>query len=153
MASAPLRLEKPDFDHINNIFDELGPVPRLCIDFSEQELSEYKAALNVALTNLTINDLEKLVWGYMGLSMDATSQMLCLVRRLDPIDLEASFAVKVLPITPSIGSRICSQLRNAEHDKQLCLYKRFAADPSTVELADDLFEDYCQQRLSGMNFD
>jgi len=140
-CNAPLRLEKPDFDHINDVFDELGPIPRLCIDFSKPELSEYKVALNVALTNLTIDDLEKLVYGCMGLNIDATSQMLCLVRRLDTIDLEASFAVKVLPITSSIGSRISSQLRNVEHDKQLRLYKRFAADPSTEEMANDLFED------------
>jgi hypothetical protein len=57
-----------------------------------------------------------------------------------------------LPITSSIG-RISSQLRNVEHDKQLRLYKRFAADPSTEEMANDLFEDYFQQRFSEMNFD
>ena len=149
-----MRLEKPDFDHISDVFDDLGPTPRLCIDFSKRELSEYKVALNVALTNLTIDDLEKFkVYGCMRLSMDATSQMLCLVRRLDTIDLEASFAAKVLPITSSIGSRISSQLRNVEHDKQLRLYKFFAVDPSTEEMANDLFEDYFQQRFSEMNFD
>jgi hypothetical protein len=34
VASAPLRLNNPDFRLINDVFDELGPIPRLCIDFT-----------------------------------------------------------------------------------------------------------------------
>jgi len=116
----------------------MWPIPRICINFSKWELSEYKPALNVALMNLTIHNFEKLVYGCMGLSMDATLQMLSLVQCLDPIDFEASFMVKVLPITLSIGSKISLQLRNVEHKKQQCLYKHFTTDPSTAEIANTL---------------
>jgi hypothetical protein len=54
----PLRLLEHDFDHINEIFDELGPVPCLCIDYDEDELRAYRQDLTEALQNLTVNDLQ-----------------------------------------------------------------------------------------------
>jgi hypothetical protein len=39
MASAPLRLDDPDINLINKLFDELGPVPHLCIKYNEGKIS------------------------------------------------------------------------------------------------------------------
>jgi len=111
--AAPLRLNNPDFRHINDIFDELGPIPCLCIEYNQRDLSIYRIALAAALRSLTIGDLQKLVDGCIALSVDAISHKLCSVRRSNPTDLEFSYEVEALPITPSIGSRIAFQLRNA----------------------------------------
>ena len=108
-ASAPLRLDEPDFHHINKIFDELGPVPRLCIDYNERELLNLS---HMELSNLTIKSLqvEHMVCAGRSLAIDAISHKICLVRRLTPTDLDLSFEIEVLPITAIIGSRIIDHL-------------------------------------------
>lgn len=148
ISSAPLRLDNPDFGHINNIFDELGPIPRLCIEYTEVELEDYRVALSMALEDLTIDEFQNLVRGARGMSMDAIFYKLLLVRRLNPTDLALSFEVKVLPVTPSIGSRITFQLRNAERAEQVRLYKHLTSLPSAKKLSGNVFEAYCQQRFS-----
>ena len=138
-ASAPLRLNKPDFIHIDNIFDELGPIPRLCIDYDEIDLAQYRASLSTELSKLTITKLDNLVGavrslemdanGAKNLGMDAISHKICLVRRLDPADLDKSFEIEVLPITAIIGSRIAFQLMDAESSEQIRLYNQLSALP------------------------
>ena len=125
-------MDNPDFDHIDNIFDELGPIPRLCLDYGVDELSDYRDALSDALSMLTIKNLEDLVHAAkrldMGASgprnsaMDSISHKICLIRRLNPAHLGRK--VEVLPITAIIGSRIASQLTNAERSEQTRLYKQ-----------------------------
>jgi hypothetical protein len=157
-ASAPLRLNKPDFDHINNVFDELGPIPRLCIDYNVRALSKYRNSLSIELSKLTIKKLEGLVGaarslemdasGTRSLGMDAISHKICLIRRLNPTDLDFSFEVEVLPLTAIIGSRIAFQLRNTERSEQIRLYKQLTALPAGKRLSGNVFEAYCQQRFS-----
>ncbi|KIM89676.1 hypothetical protein PILCRDRAFT_192655 [Piloderma croceum F 1598] len=77
--AAPLRLDEPDFDRINDIFYEFGPIPRLCIEYNKEELSRYKVKLTDALSDLTISKLTGLIEGGIGLSMNAVSHKLCLV--------------------------------------------------------------------------
>ena len=145
VASAPLRLDDPDFEHINDIFDEFGPIPRLCIDYDEVESAKYRTD---ELVVLSIDSLENLVQGGMGLCMDAISYKLCLIRRPNPTDLAHSLEVEVLPVTPSIGSRIAFQLRNAERGEHIRLYKRLTSIPVAKKLSGNVFEAYCQQRFS-----
>jgi hypothetical protein len=138
VASAPLRLNDPDFDLINEIFDELGPIPRLCIEYGEDELEGYREDLNNALGNISIDNLEKLAAA--GMEMDVTSHKVCLIRRFDSTGLRFSKKVKVSPITPYVASRIAFQLKNAQRDELIRLYKKFIHDPSTRKMAGDIFE-------------
>ena len=149
-ASAPLRLDKPDFDHINSVFDELGPIPRLCLDYTEDELSKYMSSLSKALSDLTIKKLEYLVGAAMRLEMDTAMDNIChkifLIQRLNPTNV--NFEVEVLPITAIVGSRITFQLRNADRREQIHLYKQLTALPAAKKLSGNVFEAYCQQRFS-----
>jgi hypothetical protein len=138
VASAPLRLNDPDFDLINEIFDELGPIPRLCIEYGEDELEGYREDLNNALGNISIDNLEKLAAA--GMEMDVTSHKVCLIRRFDSTGLRFSKKVKVSPITPYVASRIAFQLKNAQRDELIRLYKKFIHDPSTRKMAGDIFK-------------
>ena len=56
LASAPPRLTNPDLDLINELFDELGPVPRLCMDFNEDQLEDYRKDLKQTLCDTSIDD-------------------------------------------------------------------------------------------------
>ena len=148
-------MDNPDFDHIDNIFDELGPIPRLCLDYGVDELSDYRDALSDALSMLTIKNLEDLVHaakrldtgasGLQNSAMDSISHKICLIRRLNPAHLGRK--VEVLPITAIIGSRIASQLTNAERSEQIRLYKLLTALPEGKRMSGNVFEAYCQQRF------
>jgi hypothetical protein len=144
-ASAPLRLPDPDLDLIKELFDELGPVPRLCIDYDEARLRAYRKDLKKELGGLSINKLEKLVDAEESLAMDAVSHKLCLIRRFHQTPLEFSEDVEVSPITPYVGSRIAFQLKNAERHELIRLYKKFVRLPATRTMSGDIFEAYCQQ--------
>jgi len=149
-------VNNPDFDHINNVFDELGPIPRLCLDYSVEALSSYRRSLSKALSKLTIEKLEDLVGattclemdpnGAKNLAMDTIFHKICLIRRLNPADLDDE--VEVLPITAIVGSRIAFQLRNTERSEQIRLYKQLTALPEAKRLSGNVFEAYCQQRFS-----
>jgi hypothetical protein len=144
-ASAPLRLTKPDFALIEELFHELGPVPRLCIDFDAARLRTYRKDLNKELGKLSIDSLEELVDEGESLEMDSVSHKVCLIRRFYSTPLEFSDDVKISPITPYVGSRIAFQLKNAERHELIRLYKKFIRLPSTRKMSGDIFEAYCQQ--------
>ena len=145
MASAPLRLGNLDLDLINKLFDVLGPVPRLCIDFDEDKLEDYRKDLNKELGKLSIDSLEELVDEGESLEMDAVSHKVCLIRRFYSTKLRFSKKVKVSPITPYVGSRIAFQLKNAQRHELIRLYKKFIHLPSTRKMSGDVFEAWCHQ--------
>ncbi|KIM80660.1 hypothetical protein PILCRDRAFT_822388 [Piloderma croceum F 1598] len=88
--AAPLRLTDPDLDLIDELFDELGPVPRLCIDFDEDKLEDYKKDLKKVLGNITIDNLEELADAGDSLQMNVISHKVCLIRRFNPTPLQFS---------------------------------------------------------------
>lgn len=49
--SAPLRLKNPDFELINDVYDQLGPVPRICFEDvrTRGDLESYHAVINYML--------------------------------------------------------------------------------------------------------
>ena len=147
-TSASLRLLNPDFDHINKTFNELGPIPRLCIDYDEDELHAYRQDLKEVLENLSIDNFQTAVTGVEGLNMNAISHKLCLIRRLDQFSIRFSNAVKVLPITPSVGSRIVIQFGKADHMALQRLYKKFVSRPSTREISGNVFKAYGRRVFS-----
>ena len=142
-ASAPLRLDNPDFDHINNIFDKLGHIPRLCINYNEKDL--WVSLYGVIKTHY--QQIEDPV-GMATRSLNAISHKIYLVRRLNPTDLDYSFKIEVLPVTAIIGSRIALQLRNAKRCEQILPHKQLTALPLAKKLSCNLFDAYCRQRFS-----
>lgn len=58
--------------HVNEIFDQLGPVARLCIEWTSDQLAEYRNELQV-ISKITTDDIKKLINEACGLTMDAVS--------------------------------------------------------------------------------
>ena len=79
MASAQVRLGNPDLDLINEIFDELGPIPRLCIDFDKNQLGDYREDLKETLDNISVEKLEELADAAKSMNMDVISRKVCLI--------------------------------------------------------------------------
>jgi hypothetical protein len=131
--------------HINETFDLLGPVPRLCIDFSPIQLEKYRRALNRTLSNITAKTIEKLIKNTAALSMDSVSHKICLLSR-EELDKVYSEAV-VAPITPFVKSKLSACLRNLHRDEQIRLYKHFERVPESRKVAGIYYEAIVQSYL------
>jgi hypothetical protein len=80
-------LPETDVTTIDEIFEELGPTARLCIEYAsdpEQLQGCYKAQLDVAISNIMAGELEELIQKSTQLAMDAVSHKICLISRRDP---------------------------------------------------------------------
>jgi len=124
--------------HIDEIFDLLGPVPRLCIDFSSHELEEYKDDLNMALKSITVDEIEKMIKDTSSLTMDAVSHKICLLSRVERDDIHSRAAVA--PITLSIQSKLAARFRNLHRNEQIRLYKYFERVPESKKVAGVFYE-------------
>ncbi|KAM6503293.1 hypothetical protein JOM56_000236 [Amanita muscaria] len=107
--------------HVDEIFDELGPVARLCLDKEPNELARYRIELQEAITNITADNIKKLVNAASGLTMDAVSHKICLLSRQKRRDVYSRTIVA--PITDSIKSRLLNQFRRLQRAEQVRLYQ------------------------------
>jgi hypothetical protein len=131
--------------HIDETFDLLGPVPRLCIDFLSYELEEYKDALNRAISCITEDKIEKLIKDTSALSMDAISDKIFLLSRVERDDIHSRAVVA--PITLSIQSKLAACFRNLHRDEQIRLYKYFERKPELRKVAGIFYEAIVQSYL------
>ncbi len=131
--------------HIHETFDLLGPVPRLCIELSPLELEEYKTTLDRALSNITVDIIEKMIKDASVLDMDAVSHKICLLIRERRDDIHSPAIVA--PITPSIKSRLSTRFRNLHRDEQIRLYKYFERVPESRKVAGIFYEAIVQSYL------
>ena len=127
-------------EHINLLYDRLGPTPRLCLNSLDDkyECKEYERELEKAISNVTPESLEALFDAAGTLEMDKLSHKICIIRR-ESLENVAGLAI-VEPITPYIRSKLVYQLRILERRDQVRLYKRFAKTPDSRALACVAFE-------------
>ena len=125
-------------NHINETFDLLGPVPRLCIDSSSDELEEYKQAVNTVLADIEVKTIEKLIKDTSALSMDQVSHKICLLSRGQRDNVHSPAIVA--PITPAIQSRLSTRFRNLHQNEQICLYKYFERVSESRKVAGIFYE-------------
>ncbi|KIM90035.1 hypothetical protein PILCRDRAFT_812840 [Piloderma croceum F 1598] len=131
--------------HVNETFDELGPVPRLCIDQTSDEQAEYRSALHQAISKITTDEIQKLTQNTSGLTMNAISQKICLLSRQQRDDVHSQAVVA--PITDSIKSRLSNQFRNLPRAEQIRLYKFFEKMPELRKTAGIFYQAIVQSRL------
>jgi hypothetical protein len=135
--------QSPDFKLIDDVYDRLGPTPRICIDKVDSEVVPYyEQEIRHALRDQSIEALRSLTTSAEGLTLDSSSHKLALLRRMNNDDLSTS-NIHITPITDHIGSRLALQLRNADIEEQLGLYKTYATTPSFRGMTGTLFEGFC----------
>src|SRR5258708_7980290 len=143
--SANLTILNISENHIDETFDLLGPIPRLCIDFVPQQLEEYKREIKKQLSDMTVEKIWKLVKDASMLSMDAFSHKICLLSREQRDDVYSKAVVA--PITPSIQSRLSTCFRNLHQDEQIRLFKYFQRVPESRKVAGIFYEAIVQSYL------
>jgi hypothetical protein len=143
LLRARLVMHEQDLKKIDDVYDRLGPTPRLCIDkVIEDELAAYERDVRNALRTQSTDKLVALTREAENLEPDFMSNKLCLLRRNDVNDVSAD-NINVTPITDHIGSRLALQIRNAHVEEQLKLYNLWATTPSFRGMTGTLFEGYC----------
>jgi len=131
--------------HVSEIFDLLGPTPRLCVNSSSYELEEYKSAVNEDIADMTASEIQKLMRKTSGLSMSAISHKICLLSRGRRDDVHSRAVVA--PITHAIQSKLSAQFRNLHRDEQIRLYKYFERVPESRKVAGIFYEAIVQLYL------
>ncbi|KIL64152.1 hypothetical protein M378DRAFT_178977 [Amanita muscaria Koide BX008] len=119
--------------HVDEIFDELGPVARLCVDKEPNELARYRIELQEAITKITTGDIKKLIDEASGLTMDAVSQKIFLLRRQQRDDIHSRAVVA--PITDSIKSRLSNQFRHLQRAELVHLCQFCEKGPGSMRIA------------------
>ena len=118
-------LPETDVKAVLEIFETLGPTPRLCIELASEpeRLQVYKDQLNYAISDITTDKLEQLTKDSRQLIMDTVhvSHKLCLIRRRDRNDVCSDPVVR--PMTDSIKSRLSNQLRNLQQAERIRLFQ------------------------------
>ncbi len=139
---------KLDRECVNAIFDELGPTPRLCIDYLRSaQIEQYKWDIKTAISALTTNKLERLFLDAKSLTIDNTSHKIYLISRRDRENV-SSLAI-VSPITSSIKFRLASHFQSLELREKIRLYKFFSKVFDSSAMAGVFFEAAGQRCLQG----
>jgi hypothetical protein len=131
--------QKPTDACILDIFNRLGPTPRLCFDILSRPrcIVQYEKRLNGVISELTADRLWKLINDARDLSMDAVSHKVCLIRR-EEVDPFSPWVVH--PTSDWILWRLANQFRNIERTEQIRLYEKFSRVPDSRRMAGVIFE-------------
>ncbi|KAM6503273.1 hypothetical protein JOM56_000216 [Amanita muscaria] len=143
-------LERITETHVNEIFDQLGPVARLCINWTSDQIAEYRNELYQAISKITTDDIKKLINEASRLTMDAVSHKIFLLSRQQRDDVHSRAVVA--PITDSIKSRLSKQSRKLQRAEQVRLCQFCEKFPESRRTAGIFYEAIAQSRLqNGMS--
>jgi hypothetical protein len=148
-------MSNPDIELIDAVYDQLGPIPRLCFEKvrTREELELRRNRISNILDDMSVPNYQKLIQeSGNDLTLDRISHKICLIRResihIKHADRDTiSQLVRITPITDSVRSSLANHFRNLDRGEQIRLYKLFDRLPSTRGMTGNLFEGYCQQRF------
>lgn len=139
---------KVDCKSVTCVFNELGPTPRLCIEYLDAGLiDQYRQDLEETISNLTTSQLETLCRDFRSLSrsVDKFSHKICLLTRHDRENVNSK--VIVSPITSFIESELRKHFRTLEDDELIRLYDLFSKVPELRRMGGVFFEIIAQRRF------
>jgi hypothetical protein len=140
--SAPLVLERPDLPFIDLMFDEFGPIPRICLEVTSTTygFNGYSAAVANAVNNLTLSKLEAMMFEGV-LTPSDQSYKLFLLRRAQADD--ASSLPYLSPITNTMSRRLSAAFRYLKCADQILVYHQAIGRPGVRAFGDCMYEPYC----------
>ena len=120
-------------------FNDLGPMPRTCINFIKDppQQSKYEKHCQGLISTLTSQSLREFVINSGLLNLDAKSHHLFLIRRFEVDDLSSAY---LEPISAKVKMQIKQALDNLEQHDRIDLYHSFMTINVTREIAGILYE-------------
>ena len=98
------------FTAIDEIFDHLGPTPRLCFG-NTRSLIDYRRKLDEALGRFTLGGLEGMSFSHESQALYAFSHKIYMLKR-SKVDVD-SVEVDMMTITPSVASKVAARMTRA----------------------------------------
>jgi hypothetical protein len=156
--STLLQLPSPNWKIVDDAYDQLGPIPRLCIQIASDpvELKSYLTSVETALKRIKSWSLNQLMHetAAFKLTMDEISFKLWLVNRKDKEDVSSPFSI--IPITYYMQNRLAITLRNHGTRKQIKMYKAHANAAATALIGrgviGGIFEAICHRHFQNQVF-
>ncbi|KAF8523115.1 hypothetical protein BU17DRAFT_86251 [Hysterangium stoloniferum] len=122
----------------------LGPIPRLCIQYTTLQLEAHETKFETALAKLNISTLEKLISESGALAMNETSHSLCLLSR----EGDRFHKPVLAPVSLYVKTRLANQFRKEELKEKIRLYRHFGKVPQSRSVAGVFFEAAVQSHLT-----
>src|SRR5258708_31890125 len=124
------------------MFEEIGPTPRICIDFvlNDKQRKLHKSQLADAISSLSLDMLMKLASNLQNLDMHDVSHKIVLVSRTQDFEL-----AQITPITSYVKSRLVRKLQDEERNRRLRFYSDLERVPGGRALAGLIYESLAHQ--------
>ncbi|KAI0255603.1 hypothetical protein BJV78DRAFT_1119377 [Lactifluus subvellereus] len=145
--AAPLHgLDATHYRRINELYDDLGPTPRVCFDFLKNpyQLITHESDYDGVISSLTAKQLCRLVLNGTKLNLDAVSHLMFLVKRED---VNVLTQASVAPISTSVKSELLKRIQEEERGAQIRLYKSLSSVAGSGPMAGLVFESLAQAKL------
>lgn len=128
------------------VFRDLGPVPRICIDYVgyERLLYAYQRQCQYAIAILTKDSLRHLALRGGNLDLNAESEMIFLIRRDEVDDLEVAH---IEPISKDIEMQLVATINALQEFKRIGLYAALSSVTATRKVAGLVYESLGHTRL------
>jgi hypothetical protein len=128
-SSAELCPMELDPKTIDDAYNQLGPIPHLCLDtaFQPLQLTAYMNDLHRVTEHMTLQSLKESLHKVRDWNMDDVSRKVCLIKRPKKDIVGPEFCVQ--PITHNIQSKLAICMRDLDSCQQITSYRYFARDP------------------------
>jgi hypothetical protein len=131
-------------------YDTLGPTARLCLQWSESEVSEYLLERNASIMNMnnlkTVNAVfEKLLSDGLSLSLDSLSHKICLIRRSEQKNVKNPHFTTT-PISDSVTGMLALRLEKLSEDELLEMWDKFSNFPDARGMLGSVFEAFVHRK-------
>jgi hypothetical protein len=120
-------------------FEDLGPVPRICIHFARDPrlLIDYENHRQAMITGLTSQSLQHFVLSGGTVNLDAESHAIFLVRRQEVDVLERAY---IEPVSEKVEMLLMTTINDLQRLERVNLYHTFASVNTTKMVAGLLYE-------------
>ncbi len=145
-SSAELCPMELDPKTIDDAYNQLGPIPHLCLDtaFQPLQLTAYMNDLHRVTEHMTLQSLKELLHKVRDWNMDDVSRKVCLIKRPKKDIVGPEFCVQ--PITDNIQSKLAICMRDLDSCQQITSYRYYARDPRLKWMTGPiLFEGFCHR--------
>jgi hypothetical protein len=127
-------------------FKDLGPIPRMCIDFANDPdlLFHYENYCKTMITDFTSQRLRHFVLAGAALNLDAESHDVFILRPFEVDDLRRAY---IEPISANVEMQLMSTINKLQRLEKIDLYRAFVSIDATKVVAGLVYVSLVHTRL------
>ena len=127
-------------------FKDLGPIPRMCIEFAIDPslFIDYENQCQAMITDLTSQSLRRFVRAGGALNLDAESHTVFIIRRHEVDDLQRAY---IEPISAKVEMQLMTCINDLQRLERIDLYHTFVSFNATKAVAGLVYESLGHARI------